>query len=200
MKNIIKIILLSVTLFAAPHAVQASPLHGALDRAVFGLQDLFTPDRDFEVRRGFGFGSRRGFGMNFGGSGKKGTTTSSSGTTSNSGTAAGTAGAAGAAGTAASGTAAAGAAKTGAAGRAPFLGGFLGSLGMMGLMMMGASLLGGGFLIYLLIAFLVPMLIARFAQNRQQDQLQTAKLDQDELFTQDSQEKPEPEQPNQRRF
>ena len=44
--------------------------------------------------------------------------------------------------------------------------GFLGGLGMMGLLFLGAGLFGGGFLIYLLIMMLLPVILSYFGRRK----------------------------------
>lgn len=44
--------------------------------------------------------------------------------------------------------------------------GFLGGLGMMGLLFLGAGLFGGGFLIYMLIMMLLPVILSYFGRRK----------------------------------
>lgn len=112
------------------------------------IVNTFTSPISQEVR-GIRFGgSRKNYGMNFGGNGTKNTATNNA--TKNQKTNTNN--------------------QTTSPMRSGLLG-FLGGMGLMGLLMGGLGVLGGGFLIYMLIAMLLPMLFASF-RNRQENSMQ----------------------------
>lgn len=115
-----------------------------------------------EQVRGFG---RRSFGMNFGGSGKSNTATANKNPTPKN--------------------------TNATQNRRPGLLGFLGGLGMFSWLLLGAGLLGGGFLIYLLAMLLIPMIVGALAAKRKSasDDLPSSNYSSDELFKEQDKDK-----------
>ena len=75
--------------------------------------------------------------------------------------------------------------------RRPGLLGFLGGLGMFSWLLLGAGLLGGGFLIYLLAMLLIPMIVGALAAKRKSasDDLPSSNYSSDELFKEQDKDK-----------
>lgn len=160
--NFLKTLILSMFVVFSIQSANAQSLTltntAILDKAI----SFLTLDFDTQAR-GRSSGSRKSFGMNFGGNGSKNNSvTTNNKTADNNATKNNTT------------------ANNTSAKKAGLLG-FLGGLGLMGLLMGGFGLLGGGFLIYLLIAFLIPFVIAYF-KNKQNNNLATSSLSSNELF------------------
>ena len=172
--RVFKVMLASV-LMTLMFSCSASSLSGKsfvgtdlIEMVIDGAQHL-----DQQVR---GFGRRGGFGMNFGGNGKGGAsnTVNRNNTATNTNTKNNT---------------------NATSRRSGFLG-FLGGLGMFSWLLLGAGLLGGGFLIYFLAMLLIPLLMGMFASKRQNaaDDLPSSQYSSSELF------KEPPQDQNQRKF
>ena len=73
----------------------------------------------------------------------------------------------------------------------PGLLGFLGGLGLFSWLLLGAGLLGGGFLIYLLAMLLIPMIIGALAAKRKAaaDDLPSSNYSSAELFKEQEKDK-----------
>ena len=110
--------------------------------------------------------ANKGFSMNFGGKGKSAANTNA---TKNN--------------TATQSNAAKGAAAANPAARAGLFG-FLGGLGMMGMMMLGVGIFGGGFLLYVLAMMLIPVISSFFAnkQKMQNQEIPTSSYSTNDLF------------------
>lgn len=160
--NFIKAFILSILLAFSVQSANAQSLNFNSNLVLDKVNSLLSLDFQTKARGFRSSGSRKSFGMNFGGNGSKtnNTTANKNNTTDNK---------------AANNTATNNSAK-----KAGLLG-FLGGLGLMGLLMGGFGLLGGGFLIYLLIAFLIPFVIAYF-KNKQNNNLATSSLSSTDLF------------------
>lgn len=161
--RIFKVMLASV-LMTLMFSCSASSLSGKtfvgtdlIEVIVDGAQHL-----DEQVR---GFG-KRGFGMNFGGSGKSNTATVNKNTAQKNANAAQPT-------------------------KRPGLLGFLGGLGLFSWLLLGAGLLGGGFLIYLLAMLLIPMIIGALAAKRKAaaDDLPSSNYSSAELFKEQEKDK-----------
>lgn len=157
--------------FASLKPAQAQPLNLSLTSVISEILKAPAPLMDEEVR---GFGRRGGgFGMNFGGSGRTaGKSTANTAASKNQ---------TNATNNTQNRTQNATAANT--ARRSGLLG-FLGGMGLMGMMMLGVGVLGGGFLIYMLIMFLLPSILAAFAGRKaaSQEGIPTSQYSSQDLF------------------
>ena len=165
-KSLVLCLFLSVGAAHASAPVNVSSIGMAV---VNGISDVAVAFVDDSMQaRGFrGFGrANKGFSMNFGGKGKSAANTNA---TKNN--------------TATQSNAAKGAAAANPAVRAGLFG-FLGGLGMMGMMMLGVGIFGGGFFLYVLAMMLIPVISSFFAnkQKMQNQEIPTSSYSTNDLF------------------